>query len=151
MALESESQLVEQQAGDLGFCIRNDVQQNWKVYEAWALHNGVSWLSGRVRRGRWGLGCTLCAQYWSAGRKGRPVYSHSDRRFSKFAKFDCHPSSRWGAKWLIEQHQESRSHRIATRQLKASGRRRKRRVDTPSPQSCAQPGGESSCQTLATQ
>ena len=42
------------------------------------------------------------------------------------------------AKFLIEQHQETRSHRIATRQLKASGRRRKRRVDTPSPQPCAQ-------------
>ena len=37
---------------------------------------------------------------------------------------------------MIEQHQESRSHRMATGQLKAikaSGRRRKRRVDTSSP------------------
>ena len=42
---------------------------------------------------------------------------------------------------MIEQHQASRSHRMATGQLKAikaSGRRRKRRVDTPSPQPCAQ-------------
>ena len=69
-----------------GFCLRDDVQQNRKVYEAWSLHNGVSWLSGRVRRGRWGLGCTLCAQYWAAGRKEMPFYAHSDRWFSKFAK-----------------------------------------------------------------
>ena len=55
-----------------GFCLRHDVQQNRKVYEAWALHSGVSWLSGRVRRGRRGLGCTLCAQYWAAGREGGP-------------------------------------------------------------------------------
>ena len=39
---------------------------------------------------------------------------------------------------MIEQHQEWRSHRIATGQLIASGRQRKRRVDTPSPQPCAQ-------------
>ena len=45
-----------------GFSLRVDMQQHRKVYEALALHNGVSWLSGRVRRGRWGLGCTLCAQ-----------------------------------------------------------------------------------------
>ena len=77
-----------------GFCLRDDVQQNRKVYEAWALHNGVSWLSGRCRRGRGSLGCTLCAQYWAAGRKERLFYSHLDRRFSKFAKFGCHPSSR---------------------------------------------------------
>ena len=120
-----------------GFCLRDDVQQNRKVYEAWALHNGVSWLLGRVRRGRWGLGCNLCAQYWAAGRK-KASYSHSNSRFSNFAKFNCHPSSRKEAKWLIEQHQESRSHRIATGQLKASGSRRHRRVDTPSPQPCAQ-------------
>ena len=63
-------------------------------------------------------------------------YFHSDRRFSKFAKFECHPSSRKRAKWLIQQHGISRSHRIATGQLEAGGRRGKRRVDTPSP--CAQ-------------
>ena len=135
-----------------GFCLRDDVQQNREVYVAWSLHNGVSWLSGRVRNGRWGLGCTLCAQYWAAGRKeASHSYSYSSARFSKWANFDIHPSCRLMAKFLIEQHQETRSHRIATGQLKASGRRRKRRVDTPSPQSCAQPGGESSCQTLATQ
>ena len=39
---------------------------------------------------------------------------------------------------MIEQHQEALSHRIATGQRKASGRRRKRRVDTPSTQPCAQ-------------
>ena len=134
--------------GGQGFCLRSDVQQNRKVHEPYALHNGVSWLSDRVRRGRWGLGCTLCAQYWqsalcaqyrAAGRKeASHSYSYSSARFSNFAKFDCHPSSRREAKWLIKQHQGSRSHRIATRQLKASGRRRKRRVDTPSPQPCAQ-------------
>ena len=122
-----------------GFCLHDDVQQNRKAYEAWSLHNGVYWLSGRVRCGRWGLGCTLCAEYWGAGRKKvSHSYSHFAPSFSKFAKFNCHPSSRWGAKWLIEQHQESRSHRIATGQRKASGRRRKRRVDTPSPHPCAQ-------------
>ena len=123
-----------------GFCPRNDVQQHRKVYEAWALHNGVSWLSGRERRSgrqRWGLGCILCAQYCAAGRKEKPRYCHSDRRFSKFAKFECRPSSRGMAKWLIEQHAISRSHRIATGQVEASGRRRKRKVDTPSPQACA--------------
>ena len=63
-----------------GFCLRDDVRQNRKVYEAWALHNGVSWLSGRevswlsgrVHRARWGLGCSLCAKYWGAGRNKRP-------------------------------------------------------------------------------
>ena len=60
LALESE------------FSVRSDVQRNRKVYEAWALHNGVSWLSDRVRRGRWGLGCTLCAKCWTAGRKKAP-------------------------------------------------------------------------------
>ena len=37
---------------------------------------------------------------------------------------------------MIEQHGGNRSHRIASGQLEASGRRRKRQVDTPSP--CAQ-------------
>ena len=73
--------------GGQGFCLRYDVQQNRKVYEAWALHNGVSWLSGRVRRGRWGLGCTLCAQHWVAGRKDMLFYSQLARRFDEFARF----------------------------------------------------------------
>ena len=120
-----------------GFCLRDDVEQNREVYEAWSLHKGVSWLSGRVRRDRWGLGCTLCAEYWGAGRKTSHFYTHCAPRFSKFAKFNCHPSSRWGAKWLIEQHEESRSHRIASGHLKVMCRPRKRRVDTPSPQPCA--------------
>ena len=129
---QARPQAVE---GGQGFCLHDDMQQNRKVYEARALHNGVSWLSCRMHRRRWGLGCNLCAQYWAAGRK-KASYSHSNARFSNFAKFHCHPSSRKEAKWMIEQHQESRSHRMATGQLKAikaSGRRRKRRVDTPSP------------------
>ena len=128
----AQSQHVKQHAGGQDFCIRSDVHQHRMVYDAWTSHNGVSWLSGGVRRGRWGLGCTFCAQYWAAGRKC------ASARFSTFARFDCNPSSRKEAKWLIEQHEQSRSHRIASGQLKASGSRRKRRVDTPSPQPCAQ-------------
>ena len=124
LALESESQL--------DFCIRSDVHRNRMLYDAWTSHNGVSWLSGEQRRGRWGLGCTLCAQYWAAGRKCE------NARFAKFARLSCNPASRKEAKWLLEQHQQTRSHRIASGQLKASGSRRKRRVDTPSPRPCAQ-------------
>ena len=70
-----------------GFCLRDDVEQKRKVYEAWSLHNGVSWLSGRVRRGRWGLGCTLCAQYWAAGRKECPFI------LTRTAGSPCSPNS----------------------------------------------------------
>ena len=124
LAAQAQPLARQRAAARQGFCLREDVQQNREVYEAWSLHNGVSWLSGRMRRGRWGLGCTLCAEYWGAGRKKAfRSYPHSHARFAKFAKFDCHPSSRGTAKTCIAQHQESRSHRIATGQLKASGHR----------------------------
>ena len=126
LAHESDPQHVEQHAGFQGFCIRCDVQRSRKVYEAYSLHNGVSWLTGGVRNGRWGLGCILCAKYWAAGGK------RFGGRFSRFARCEVLPSSRKEAKWLFEQHQQKRSHLIA------SSSRTKCRVDTLSQRPCAQ-------------
>ena len=48
-------------------------------------------------------------------------------RITSFATFDCHPSSRWRAKTVIEFHRQTRSHCIACDA-----------VGTSSPQPCAQ-------------
>ena len=130
LAFVSEAQHVEQHAGFKGFCICCDVQKRRKAYEACSLHNGVSWLSGRVSRGRRRLGCTPCAKFWAAG--GKSVSS----RFSKFVKFQVSPTSSWRAMWLIEQHHQAQSHRIGCG-IARRKRNRKRR-GTTSPRPCAQ-------------
>ena len=103
----SETQHSEYHSGYKSFCIRCDVHKRQKVYEACAWHAGSSWLARGVRRGLWGLGCTVCANYLASGRK------NNGARFSKFAKFDVRPTSGFIARWAIEQHHSSESHRMA--------------------------------------
>ena len=69
---------------------------------------GGSWfMSGHGISG-WGLGCKDCAVYLATGK------SCKDARFSKFANFEMRPTTRYGAKWLIGQHHETQSHRVAS-------------------------------------
>ena len=104
----SEAQHLQYHSGYKGFCIRCDVQKRRKVYDACSWHAGRSWLSARVSRGLWGLGCADCAAYLASGRK------LDGARFSKFARFQVRPKSGFVARGLIEQHHRSESHRVAS-------------------------------------
>ena len=127
----SEAEHLEYHSSFKGFCIRCEFQKRRSVYDACALESdGRSWLSFSVRGGLWGLGCMVCAAYYASGRK------IDGARFSKFAKFQVRPKCRFSAKWLIEQHHESESHRVA------SGTKRKRpfmSAAPPQPQPLACP------------
>ena len=104
----SETTHVEAHANCKNFCIRCDYQKRWRMYRArCSLPNGRSWLCSGVNRGLWGLGCSMCAQYASSG--GRCA----NGRYSKFAKFNVRPTSRFQAWGLFEQHERSKSHRVA--------------------------------------
>ena len=98
----SEAQHLEYHAGCKGFCIRCDVNKRQKVYRACS-----PWLSPGVSRGIWGLGCIDCAKYYGTGNKLKGA------RFSKFAKYEVRPTSGFAARWQIEQHRQSESHRVA--------------------------------------
>ena len=93
-----------------GFCIRCDIQQQRKVYEACALQAGRSWLSSGIdkRDGLWGLGCAVCAAYSASGRKCR------GGRFEPWDAFQVRPMTRWHAKESIESHHGPKSHRVAS-------------------------------------
>ena len=118
--------------GFKGFCIRCDVQKNPTLYASWAsAAGGPSWLtSGRSSSGMWGLGCKVCAAYLATGRTCK------DARISKFANFEVRPASRYVAKWLIRQHHERQSHRVASGVERA---RPKRAAKPPQPQPLACP------------
>ena len=112
----SEAEHLQNHSGSTAFCVRCDFEKRPKVYAAYSLHNGSSWLSRGVHRGKWGLGCTLCAQYKASGSKS------DGSRFSKFAKFEVRPSSAFACRWQIEQHLESKSHRLAQPCVRARDR-----------------------------
>ena len=99
-------------AGSKRFCIRCDIHQRAKSYEACSWHDGQSWLKRGVdKRGVWGLGCTVCAKFIASSVAGSGT-CHA--RFSKFAKFEFRETfSRSRVKFLIEQHQKSKAHRMA--------------------------------------
>ena len=104
----SETTHLEAHANCKNFCIRCDYQKRRRTYGArCSLPNGRSWLCSGVNRGLWGLGCSMCAQYASSG--GRCA----NGRYSKFAKFNVRPTSRFQAWGLFEQHARSKSHRVA--------------------------------------
>ena len=98
------------------FCVRCDFEKRPKVYAAYSLHRGSSWLKRGVSRGKWGLGCTLCAQYNASGSKS------DGSSFSKFAKFEVRPSSGFACRWQIEQHRASKSHQLAQPWVRARDR-----------------------------
>jgi hypothetical protein len=104
----SETQHLEYHSGFKGFCIRCDVQKRRKVYEACARHEGGSWLATGVRNGLWGLGCTECARFLASGRQ-----LPKNARFSRFANFQVRPRCGFHARFIIEQHTKSESHRLA--------------------------------------
>ena len=118
-------------AGFRGFCMRCDVQKNPALYASLASEASGPWLqSGRCTSGIWGLGCKTCAAYLASGRGCK------DARFSKFANFEVRPASRDAAKWLIQQHQERKSHRVASGMQRA---RPERAAKPPQPQPLACP------------
>ena len=118
-------------AGFRGFCIRCDVQKNPTLYASLASGAGGPWLtSGRSTSGMWGLGCKNCAAHLATGRVCKGA------RFSKFATFEVRPASRRLANWLAQQHQEKRSHRVASGLERA---RPKRAAKPPQPQPLACP------------
>ena len=92
---------------DKGFCIRCDLHRNRKHYDACAmLSNQKSWISTGSHRGKWGMGCSVCAAFAATG-------AHTGSRRSKFARFMVRPSSRWRAREAVLQHATSVSHRRA--------------------------------------
>ena len=108
-------------------CFRCDFQRRKAVYEACARHGDRSWLSAGAYRGRWGLGCTVCATFAEASGARR------GSRWSKFAKFDIRPKDGVSARKVIQQHADSRSHRLAC------GLRRKshaQKEQVPQPLAC---------------
>ena len=124
-AVSEDQHALECPAGPKKFCIRCDFRRRKTVYESWSLQAGRSWLASGVVRGVWGLGCVVCAAQKRAGFQFRSKHSASgDRhrqtkrfhiaRFSKFAPFGFRPGSAFQAKWLIEQHERSESHRVAS-------------------------------------
>ena len=140
----SETQHMEYHSGFKGCCIRCDMQNRRKVYEARARREGGSWLATGVRGGLWGLGCTECASVAS----GRQPPTTNVARFSKFANLQFRPlCGGFRIRALVEQHGQSEWHRLA-RGLE----KRKRTVvnDVPSakrPQPLACP--EITCQAKA--
>ena len=129
----SEAEHVMCHAGSKRFCIRCDIHQRAKSYEACSWHDGQSWLKRGVdSRGVWGLGCMVCAKF-IASSAGRGT-CHS--RFSKFAKFEFRETvCRFRVKFLIEQHQKSKSHRMAYYGVTKN----KRHSATPPPPPLPQP------------
>ena len=128
----SEAEHVKCHADSKRFCIRCDIHQRAKSYEACSWHDGQSWLKRGVdSRGVWGLDCMVCAKF-IASSAGRGT-CHS--RFSKFAKFEFRDtSSRSRVKWLIEQHQKGKAHCTA-----CGINRMKRHAAKPPPQPLACP------------
>ena len=128
---DSEAQHRQEHAEFTGCCIRCDVQQRPKVYEACALQEGKSWLASGIskRDGLWGLGCSACAEYLASGRKCRGA------KFKEFANFQVRLKSRFADKFQIEQHPESKSHRVAS----GISRTRLGRIASPRSQPLASP------------
>ena len=104
----SEAEHFQHHQNFKGYCIRCDFQKRPKVYAAYSLHKGRSWLSRGVPRGKWGLGCTLCAQYNASRSK-----SDGSKSTSNFADLEFRPSSGFACRWQIEQHSGSKLHRLA--------------------------------------
>ena len=129
---DSEAQHRQEHAEFTGCCIRCDVQQRPKVYEACALQEGKSWLASGIskRDGLWGLGCSACAEYLASGRTCRGAKFNQE-----FANFQVRPKSRWTAKYQIEQHLESKAHRVAS----GISRTRLGRIASPRSQPLASP------------
>jgi hypothetical protein len=117
----SEAQHLEYHCGFKGFCIRCDLQERRKIYDACSLHKGNSWLSRGVGNGLWGLGCRVCAEYMArpSSRTG------ASTKFSKFAKYGFRPTvtSRFLVKQIIERRHRSTSH------LYAAGQRKRKSAD----------------------
>ena len=116
-----------------GFCVRSQFIQRPKLYASYSLHEGRSWLTRGESRGKWGLGCKLCAEYSRC--RLNSVYSTEATRFANFAKFQVRPESAYHCRYQIEQHIGSKSH------LLAIGKKRKRpdagRSMPPAPQPLA--------------
>ena len=96
-----------------GFCIRCDLHRDRKSYEAVAMFEGKqqSWLTIGAHRGVWGMGCSVCAKVAAAG-------AHIGSRWSKFARFQVRPPSRYRAREALVQHAASLSHRRACGMLR---------------------------------
>ena len=103
----SETEHLEHHAGSKAVCIRCEMQQNRKAYEALTLQGRWPWISSGFNSGLWGLGRAACAEYLASGRKC------DGARCSKFATFQVRPKTRKWAKFLIEQHHGRKSHRAA--------------------------------------
>ena len=127
----SEAEHLDFHSGCKGFCIRCDFHKRRPVYEACSPNScGGSWLSAGVHRGIWGLGCSACAKHLGSGRK------IDNARLSKFAKFQFRPTSGFAARWQLEQHSKSLSHRVACGQKR---KRDEKKVVANHPQPLARP------------
>ena len=130
----SDEEHLQKHRGSKGYCVRCQFIQRPKLFESYSLHEGRSWMARGESRGKWGLGCKLCAEY-SRCRPIDSVYSSTAPRFAKFAKFQFRPESAYRCRWQIEQHIGSGSH------LLAIGKKRKRpdagRSMPPAPQPLA--------------
>ena len=59
----SDEQHLQKHQDFKGFCVRCQFIQRPKLYVSYSLHEGRSWLTRGESRGKWGLGCKLCAEY----------------------------------------------------------------------------------------
>lgn len=114
----SDEEHLQKHRGFKGYCVRWQFIQRPKLYASYSLHEGRSRLARGESRGKWGLGCELCAEYSRC--RLNSVYSSQAPRFAKFAKFQCRPKSAYACGWQIEQHIGIKSHLLAT------GKERKR-------------------------
>ena len=113
-AVSEDQHALECPAGPKKFCIRCDFRRRKTVYESWSLQAGRPWLASGVVRGVWGLGCVVCAQLRSKHSASGERHRLHSARCSKFATFGNRPASAGRAKWLIDQHERSESHRVAS-------------------------------------
>ncbi len=111
------------------------MKRDRKVYEVCALVNGHVWLSTGVRRGSWGIGCTICAEF-NRSRDRPSGRQHGQERFSRFASFHVHPRQAFAARAQIQQHSRSESHSLALRHWGKSSRTKCMPSDVPQPLAC---------------
>ena len=76
----SDEEHLQNHRGSNGYCIRCDFIQRPKLFDSYSLHEGRSWIARGESRGKWGLGCKLCAEY-SRCRHIDSVYSSTAPRF----------------------------------------------------------------------
>ena len=107
----SDEEHLQKHRGFKAYCVLCQFLHRSKLYVSYCLHERSSWLARGESRGKWGLGCQLCAEYSRC--RLHKVYPSQAPRFAQFAKFQFRPTSAYNCRWQIEQHIGSNSHLLA--------------------------------------